>query len=239
VLRLEKAKKPARLFSADEVRRMLQQAKPQLRAMILMGINCALGNSDIGQLPITAIDLDKRILDYPRPKTGIDRRCILWPETVEALRAVLANRKQPVGAEDRGLVFITRYAHRFIRVQEGQKKRKDGKKLTSAIDAIGLEFGKLLDALGIERQGVGFYALRHTFRTVADDAGDQRAIDRVMGHHRETDIANVYRHGIPDERLRKVSDHVRAWLGVWQKDGSKPEQVAVVAKAVEIVGRSG
>jgi integrase len=197
-MRLAKAAKPVRLFKAEEIVRLVDKAPRQIKAATLLGINCAMGNHDIAEMPITAIDLEKAILCYPRPKTGIERRCPLWPETVGAIREVLAHRKEPKNTEDAGLLFITKYGQRYVR--------------GLASDGIGQEFGKLLKALGIQRKGVRFYALRHTFRTVADGMGDQRAIDTVMGHKRETDISSTYMHGIEDARLQRVVDHVHVWL---------------------------
>jgi hypothetical protein len=48
------------------------------------------------------------MIDYPRPKTGIARRCPLWPETVAAIRAALAKRPAPKDEADAALVFLTR-----------------------------------------------------------------------------------------------------------------------------------
>jgi integrase len=74
------------------------------------------------------------------------------------------------------------------------------------------KFGDLLRRLGINgRKGVGFYTLRHTFRTVADEAKDQPAADFIMGHE-VPHMSSVYRETISDERLRAVAGHVRAWL---------------------------
>jgi hypothetical protein len=44
--------------------------KRQLRAMILLGINCGLGNSDCAGLSHSHLDLERGWLDYPRVKTG-------------------------------------------------------------------------------------------------------------------------------------------------------------------------
>ena len=71
-----------------------------MKAMILLGINCGFGNADCGNLPVAALDLDGSWVDYPRPKTGINRRCPLWPETVEALRVAFAKRPAPKTADD-------------------------------------------------------------------------------------------------------------------------------------------
>jgi hypothetical protein len=84
-LRLEKARQGHKLFTAEEIRRLLGAASAQLKAMILLGINAGLGNADCGRLPQRALDLERGWLDYPRPKTGMARRCPIWPETVEAI----------------------------------------------------------------------------------------------------------------------------------------------------------
>jgi integrase len=107
--RLHKAKQGAKLFTPKEILALLLTAPLQLEAMILLGINCGFGNADCGTLPLSAVDLKRGIIDCPRPKTGIDRRCVLWPETIEALKQVLAVRREPNAAADAGLVFITRY----------------------------------------------------------------------------------------------------------------------------------
>ena len=52
-------------------------------------MNAGLGNTDIGLLPIKAVDLDRAILDFPRSKTATSRVVPLWPETVDAIRNVL------------------------------------------------------------------------------------------------------------------------------------------------------
>ncbi len=107
--------------------------------MILLGINCGFGNSDCGALPESALDLTDGWVNAPRSKTGIPRRCPLWPETVEALRAVLAERREPLDPDAAGLVFLT---------ATGRSWHKDFDD-----NPISKETRKLLDALGIEGQG--------------------------------------------------------------------------------------
>jgi integrase len=196
--RVARAKQGPKLFAAAEIRRLLDEASPQLRAMILLGINCGYGNADCGTLPLSAVDLDGGVIDYPRPKTGIARRCPLWPETVLALREALACRPEPKTPAAAGLVFVTRLGDSW------HTNTTDG--------PLSRETGKLLKTLGINgRQGLGFYALRHTFRTVADEAKDQPAADYIMGHE-SSHMSSHYRERISDERLKAVADHVRGWL---------------------------
>ncbi|QJW93089.1 tyrosine-type recombinase/integrase [Frigoriglobus tundricola] len=208
-IRLERAKQGPKMFEAEEVRLLLTgrtverkggaaHVRPSvsLKAMILLGVNCGFGNSDCGTLPVSSLDLAGGWVNYPRPKTGITRRCPLWPETVSALRAVLAERREPLDADDAGLVFLT---------ATGRRWHKD-------IDdnPISKEMRKLLDALKIGGKR-NFYALRHTFETIGGESRDQVAVDHIMGHTRD-DMASVYRERISDERLKAVSDHVRKWV---------------------------
>jgi integrase len=198
VVRIDRAKKGPKLFTADEIRRLLAAAGTAMRAMILLGINGGFGNADCGHLPMSAMDLKAGMIDFPRPKTGIPRRCTLWPETLSAIQEALVHRATPKSAEHAGLVFITKY---------GLPWAKD-----SADQTLAKEFSKLLRALHINgRKGLGFYTLRHTFRTVADETKDQPAVDFIMGHE-VSHMSSVYRETISDERLRAVTDHVRKWL---------------------------
>jgi integrase len=69
---------------------------------------------------------------------------------------------------------------------------------------------KLLNATGINGHR-NCHMLRHTFRTIADEARDQPAAEYIMGHvipHMST----VFREGIRDERLCAVVDYVHGWL---------------------------
>jgi integrase len=215
-LRLHKAKQGVKLFTAEEIRCLLghppwrRAAGVQLEAMILLGINCGFGNGDCGTLPLSAVDLERGIIDYPRPKTGIPRRCVLWPETVAALQDTQAKRKEPKDKADAGVFFVTKY---------GQSWSK-----TDNAGPLTQQMRKLLNQLGINGHR-NFYTLRHTFRTVADEAKDQPAADYVMGHE-VPHMSSIYRETISDERLKAVSDHVRAWLFPAPKKAEQPSAAA-------------
>ena len=195
-LRLERARRGKKLFTQDEILRLLAAAGDQLRAMILLAVNAGLGNSDCSKLRLQNLDLEKGWLDYPRPKTGVERRAPLWPETIEAIRRVLEKRREPKDPDDRDLVFITKY---------GQSWHKE-----IADNPISKEMRKLLNELGINRSR-NFYALRHVFRTVADASKDQPAIDHIMGHE-SPHMPSQYREGISDDRLLAVTAYVQQWL---------------------------
>lgn len=197
MLRAARQSAPAKYFEACEIRRLLKAASPQLRAMILLGVNCGLGNTDSGRLPLSAIDLRTGWIDFPRPKTAVERRCPLWPETVEALKTAIAGRpKAKVKANDQ-LVFITKYGEPWA------KETSD--------NPVSKEFTKLLQSTNLVRPGRGFYALRHTFETIGGDSRDQVAVNAVMGHA-DASMAAHYRERIDDQRLVDVANYVRRWL---------------------------
>jgi hypothetical protein len=74
VVRIDRARKGPKLFSADEIWGLLATARTSMRAMILLGINGGFSNADCGRLPLSAVDLEAAMIDCPRHKTGIPRR---------------------------------------------------------------------------------------------------------------------------------------------------------------------
>jgi integrase len=200
-LRVSRVKSGKRAYTADEVRALVESAGVPMKAMILLGINGAFGNTDVSELPLSAVDVQAGFIEFPRPKTGIKRRVPLWPETVEALKAAMKARPKAKDKADAGLAFLTRHGRRWVRASE-----------TVTINSVSLEFGKVMKAAKVTGTGTGFYGLRGTFRTMADEVADRPAIDRIMGHENVLDISTAYRHHIADDRLRAVVDHVHNWL---------------------------
>ena len=210
VLRKERQAKGLRMFEAKDVKAILDKAETPLKAMILLAINTGLGNYDITCLPSKAVNLETAWLDYPRQKTSIGRRCPLWPETTAAIREAIVRRPKPKKREHGSLLFITKYGQPWG-VRTVSEPDKKGKVRKNADDPVCKEFAKLIKVLKLHRHGLGFYALRHTFETVAGDSRDQVAVDAIMGRARD-DMASVYRERIEDARLVAVVEHVRKWL---------------------------
>jgi integrase len=178
-----------KLYTASEIRRILDECGLQMRAMVLLGINCGFGNTDCATLPMSALDLEKAEVSYPRPKTEVDRLCPLWPETVLALRKWLKRRPKI----DIVSIFVL----------------PGGLPWSNTGNPIAKRFRQILLWAGLKRGG--FYWLRHTFETVGGGAKDQVAVNAIMGHV-DGSMAAVYREEIEAERLRAVTDHVRKWL---------------------------
>jgi integrase len=215
VLRIHRAnvrsQNGARMYSAVELRKLIDHAKMPFKAMLLLAANTGFGNTDCARLPLSALDLDGGWVNFPRPKTGIERRIPLWPETVAALRDAIDSRPRAKNPADAGLVFLTRCGARWAWVKF--TKVDDGKVKVRQDDAISKELRKLVKKLGIDRAGLGFYGIRHGFQTVGDEAGDPVAVHFLMGHAEDAgDMSAHYRERISDERLNAITDHIRTWL---------------------------
>jgi integrase len=206
VVRLNRAASKPKMLTPAECRKLVDTASGPILAMILLGLNCGFGQADCSELPANA--LAGSWLTFPRPKTGIHRRCWLWPETAKALAAAIRDRPAPLDPAHSGLAFITAHGRPWVRYVD---KGLDRRGVRS--DAVIQEFRKVAEAAGVEVPG-GFYTLRHVFRTVADAARDRVAIDTIMGHADES-VGAGYREGVADGRLKAVAVRVRKWL--WPK----------------------
>jgi integrase len=207
VMRLVRHQRARRLIPAADLWKLLDAAGVQLRAMLLLGINCGFGQKDCSDLQRSALDVSAKWIDSPRLKTGIARRAPLWPETVEALSEVNRTRPDPRDLADPGCVFITSHGRR----RHKPRQNKEGEEIRGLnLDAVAFEFRKVCTLAKVKAPG-GPYTLRHTFRTVADEVKDQPAIDLIMGHA-DHSVSDYYREHVSDERLSAVVNHVRDWL---------------------------
>jgi len=196
-----------KLFSREQILRIVDASDVVMRAQVLLGVNAGLGNSDLSNLPFSALDLETDWADYPRPKTEIPRRIPLWGETVSALREAIAMRPKPMDEADAGLVFLTPQGRKWIRAT-----RHPDRDVAVFNDTLSRKFKRLLNKLEINgRKGLGLYTLRHVFQTIGGEAKDPDAVQSIMGHADDS-MSAFYREAISDERLRAVVNVVRDWL---------------------------
>lgn len=215
-VRKHDAKQPAKEFTAAEIHSLLDSAATPMRAFILLGINCGYGTMDIARLKTADVDFSRSWLGEPRGKTGVSRGAWLWPETVEALQDAIANRPPATNERHEPLAFLTRNRRPWA---------TDG----GTSHPLPTAFNKVKEAAGIIRDGVGHYALRHTFETIAGDVKDQPAVDYVMGHL-DNSMAGTYREGIDPKRIEAVCKHVRAW---WLKGKPKKQRASKASEAAK------
>jgi integrase len=188
------------------LKRVIDAATVPLKAMILLGANGGLGNTDCARLTLSAINLKTGWIDYARPKTEVQRRFPLWPETIAALKTAIAERPKPNDTKLKDLVFITKYGAAWGSVEIREADPQNGKEERIVTDdPISKEFTKLLKTLDMKRPGVSFYALRHGFETMAASKGDQQAVDAIMGHDNGS-MASTYREESDDPRIRKSNN---------------------------------
>lgn len=208
VLRLQRAANGPRMFERDEIHALLAKANRQLRAMILLGVNLGYGNSDVASLIINHLNLETGWAIFPRVKTGVERKGKLWPETIMAVREVLASRPEPKDPADRDLIFLTQRGGRWVKAVT--QEQPDGKLKVYCDDSVSKEMKKLMVKVGLNGRR-RFYGLRHSFETIGGKSKDQVAVDHVMGHADQS-MAVHYREGIGDDRLEAVAAQVHSWL---------------------------
>jgi len=212
--RKEKAEKEQlhgkRLFQRDDILTLLDGAADWMKAAILLGINGGFGNTDCAKLPWIAVNLEAGVIEYNRPKTGIKRIVPLWPETVEALRQAYSNQPKPANKAAQGLALLLPTGRPVVREIITPAKKGKPERI-SRLDILSREFTARLKEKQLHRQGIGFYTLRHTFRTWADEARDQHAVHLIMGHV-IPGMSGLYVEEISLDRLRAVAEHVRAKL---------------------------
>jgi integrase len=207
VSRKHAAGKAAKEFTAGEVWALFNAADVPMRAFILLGLNAAYGPLDIARLRIDQIKFDDSWLGEPRGKTGVVRGCSLWPETVAEIRKAIETKPFVTSPNLEPLFSLTKQRLPWA-TDDNQRA------------PLSAAFAKLKKAAGITKTGVGHYALRHTFATIAGDTKDQQAVDYIMGH-KDASMSNTYREGIDPQRIRDVCEHVRQW---WL--AGKPEKGA-------------
>jgi integrase len=106
----------------------------------------------------------------------------LWPETVKAIKELLAKRTKPKNPDHARLLFITKYGG------SGSNETSD--------NPVSKEFRKLVDELELHWPGLGFYELRHGFETFAGESRYQVTVDAIMaratvnGHVRSLALAD-------------------------------------------------
>ncbi|HPF41569.1 MAG TPA: tyrosine-type recombinase/integrase [Phycisphaerae bacterium] len=75
-----------RPITKTEFLKLLNLADNRMKAMLLLGLNCAMHNGEIGKTMKADLDLDTRTFDAKRSKTSKRRVARLWDRTVRAIR---------------------------------------------------------------------------------------------------------------------------------------------------------
>lgn len=179
------------MFDAGQLRAILDESGVQLRAMVLLGINCGFQNSDLENVSVSAVQgaVETGWIEFPRLKTEVDRRCPLWKVTRSALTRSMAKRPESMQPE----AFL----------------RPDGRQYSAVNHDLAKRFRAARDHALIDRGG--FSWLRKTFATAAAGAKDKEARDYIMGHA-DPSMSALYVQEVWDDRLIAVTQSVLRWI---------------------------
>lgn len=188
-----------RFIDRADILAMLNQAKPAMRCMVLLGVNCGFYAQDSIHLTFDRLHHTHEIPhhDFPRVKNGRRRVAALWPETVEALVGYFEHHRRSE-------------SERCILNQYGNPYSKD-----AVGRGIRIAFANLAKKAKVALPpGASIGSLRHTYATVAGLSSDDQTIDLTMGHAPKGIRKRIYSQLNLGEldRLASVADVVRSWL---------------------------
>ncbi len=195
-----------RKFTVKEIKALVGKAKGAMRAFVLLGLNGGMYAADVAGLRTADIQKEDRqwVVNIVRNKTLIRWKFVLWPETLKAIRAAQSTENES------GLLFLTVHGNPWHREQSHARKRKPGVTKSSDTNSIALMFNRLLNRIGIKRDGVGFGAFRATHTSAVGSHPDRTAQKWVRGHKVDS-IEHHY--DVPEiARLKSVTDLAHALL---------------------------
>ena len=196
--RVVKRARGVRRLEPAQIQAIINKCSTWYKPLVMLAINSGMGNKDAGMMQVD--DYSGEWLDYARIKTGCDRRIWLWPETRAAIDKYKTIRQFPFGKGNADILFATKHRTLWYREDEA-----------GTHDAISKAFRRACSLADVD--GFGYYDLRRTFQTIAEETGDFVAVRFVMGHAPATnDMGSVYRQEVSDERIQRVCSHVRGWL---------------------------
>ncbi len=156
---MRKSRKKPELLTPEQIKKILDECSVGLKPIVLLGLNGAMGATDISNIRLDQLpELKGEVwLDLPRGKTGADRRFVLWPETIDAIKSYLKVRPAAF-PEARDRLFVTTGRVAWVRGANGEH------------DAITKAFTMTRKAAGVPHGT--FYDLRRAFQTTARRRGN-------------------------------------------------------------------
>jgi integrase len=91
-VRVRAGSKEKPLYQLDDLSKLLKKADSQMKAMIMLALNCGFGPKDIRDL--TWDDFDGDRVTLPRSKTGVCQTYLLWSETHALLDRIRYGRAE-------------------------------------------------------------------------------------------------------------------------------------------------
>lgn len=209
-------KKKTDVLTKEEQRRFVEAAKENPHGeLFIIPLYTGMRIGETLALNWKKIDFDKQIIlineaqreyrdfidangakkrERSKPKTKSSIRIIPMLPQISALLVEMKNNN--IGNKD-GYIFTT---------PEGEMLPR------STYDKW---FRKILDAAGIEKDGIHIHSLRHTFATRGLENGiEMKVMQELLGHHSITMTADVYSHVLPEKKFDSLSrlDDIAGYL---------------------------
>jgi integrase len=189
-----------RYIDEEGLRALLKLAKPAMKCMILLGVNCGFYAIDSIRITFSRLHLDAEIPyhNFPRVKNGLPRKAVLWPETVAALKSYVEKHR---GDDPSDYVILNQYGRPYTDAATGRGIRRAFENLLTAAEVT-------------VSPGTSIGSLRHVYGTVVEYSHDQKMIDLSMGHVSKAIQKEIYvqRNLSELDRLQELAEIVREWL---------------------------
>lgn len=204
------------IFSPAELRSVLKAGTLQDRAAILVALNCAIGNADMGRLKWgdfvqrTLGNRTEYIFEQARGKTQRRRRTPLWPLTADIFEKWREHcRKKGVATDSSNFTFTTNAGTPVV-----STGLKEEAKLWRH-DALSRRLDSILKKLKIKRERLAWYSLRHTAATWATDFAEDHSLvgegnQFLLGQASDA-MWKTYSKGVPPA-VRKAVEAI--WRGL-------------------------
>jgi integrase len=200
VLKSKKTKQTDRpIFSPDDIARMLASFDNKWKAMALLSLNTAATNVDLAEIPWTAVNFKKGILDYRRAKNGNIRRLPLWQRTLRALTA-----HQPDAEKRNGLMFLSESGTPFITYS--QQEDETGRPKLTPNDNLAKQFRLKRDALGLSEH-LTWGTFRKSAATIANRENDRDTVQMLLGDA-SAEVWKRYAMTESEGKLRKATSEI-------------------------------
>jgi integrase len=126
-----------------EFRKLVGGADYTMRAYLLLSLNCCMYNSEALSIEWDEIDLEQGVFASRRGKTGIRRAATLWPETVEAVKAIERRAASPyMFTSSHGSRFnVTSFGKRFVRLRKAVKVEVEHNQIRDGAYTAAVEAG--------------------------------------------------------------------------------------------------
>jgi integrase len=184
------------LYSPQQIQSLIKNAGFQLKAMLLLALNCGFGPKDLHDLKWE--DIEGERVTLPRSKTGVCQTYLLWAETYDSLQKIRQTRaaqifklaKKGTHRNDTGHVFVTYCWKPWNK------------------DAIAEEFRKLCKKADVPCYGI--YRMRHCASTAISMVASPH-VQRKFMRHSQLQQQTTYTH-TPDAEVDKAIAKARRKL---------------------------